>query len=526
MQKRYSNKYSFQNRKRHHKARHRSGGINLAFLTKLLEAFSANKMKFIAILVAVIAVVTVALVLLLASPLAKSAEGELVSGATAPVDSKAEGYNEIDTVKVDDEMLKGLIGEGLQDENTGDVSDAELKGAIGVVFDNVNSVKDTTILQKIERASASAIADGKIGVVKFYNAKGDLNQQLQDMRSMINSNAKVIVIDVADQETYIMMTSMAKAANIPVVAINAPAKEGYVVNIVEEASAYGQKSADFMKQKLLAGNILEIYSPDMEDTEQQRINLVKSAFASNPEIKSIGTLTAENKTDKIKAALEPLLKEGTAIDTVLTSQGMAKNVLNELLINSILPKVFCGDSTAGFMKMWHALKTEGITLEKPVEEKKTSSKKLSSKASPEPKETFVMKLTGIEAWCLESSPYGIGGTAIQFALRLAEGRALKSTALVNNTYTYSARLMITDANLEEYYQKFKDEADGYIISDWIPDADIDAMFDAPPVAATPLPSDDAGEEPVDETSGITPETTDGAVPEDTSIVLPSDGAGE
>ena len=147
---------------------------------------------------------------------------------------------------------------------------------------------------------------------------------------------------------------------------------------------------------------------------------------------------------------------------------MAKNVLQELLTRSILPKVFCGDSTAGFIKMWHALKTEGVTLEKPAEADKTKSKKSSSKASAAPKETFVMKWTGVEAWCSESSPYGIGGTAIQFALRLSEGRALKPDALANNTYTYSAKFMITDENLEEYYQKFKDEADGYIISDWIP----------------------------------------------------------
>ena len=208
--------------------------------------------------------------------------------------------------------MQASPAKGLRTKIQATFSEDELKGSIGVVFDDVNSVKDTTILQKIERASAAAKKDGKIGAVKFYNAKGDLNQQLQDMRSMINSNAKAIIIDVADQETYITMTKMAKAANIPVVAINAPANEGYVVNIVEDTAAYGQRSADFLKQKFTAGNILEVYSPNLEDTEQQRVNLIKAAFSSNPNVKSMGALTVENKADKIKEAFEPAVKAGTA----------------------------------------------------------------------------------------------------------------------------------------------------------------------------------------------------------------------
>ena len=126
MQKKHSSKYSFQNRKRHYQSRSRSGGLNFAFLSRLMDAFSGNKLKFITILTAAVCVIAVVLVLLLSGPIETSAQNSGVEGTTAgnspaPVDTKADNYNQVDTQKVDEATLAGLTGEGLANENTGDV---------------------------------------------------------------------------------------------------------------------------------------------------------------------------------------------------------------------------------------------------------------------------------------------------------------------------------------------------------------------------------------------------------------------
>lgn len=487
-------KFNYNSRKKNYKARH---GKSSAFdagslLNSILSAISAHKLRSAAIAVAVVAVLIAILVPAFAKPLPVIAEApeatvtediddesvDPTGEFPAPVDTRSDDYNEVDTQTVDDETLAGLTGEGLTDEETGDVSEAELKGAIGVVFDNVNTTKDTIVLQKIEKAAKAAIDAGSIGLVKYYNSKGDMNQQLQDMRSMINSNVKAIVIVVSDKETYQMMTEMAADAKIPVVAINAPLKEGYMVNILEDTTGYGKMAAGFVQQKFLTGSYLEVYDKTLEAEEQQHVNLINQAFKSNANLKSAAAaITVENKTAKIKTALEPIFKDKIAVDAVATSQGMAKNVLNVFLSQQILPKVFIGDSTAGFIKLWHKLKTEGVTVEKTSEEEANKSSKKSTKKEDTPKETVLMKMAGGEAFCSESTPYGAGGAALQFALRLGNGKKLKEGALTNDTYTYTAKVLITDSNLEQYYQTFKDQADDYVISDLTQDTDIDALFE-------------------------------------------------
>ena len=498
MVKGYRDPYGFQNRKQHYRSGHRGPSVPGG----LISVFSENPMRFIAITVAVLAVLTAALVVLFAPPAEAEAQEPVSSSTASPV---ADNASNADTGTDEPSISAGLAedaGEGDGDivapppegdtsgETGGetvdgagdgtDVSDTALLGSIGVVFDNVSTERDKNVLQQIEIVADMAKKAGRIGAVKYYNAKGDLNQQLQDMRSMINSSARAIILDVADRETYIMMTDMARDANIPVVAIEAPVTEGYAVNIRADTSRYGQKSAAFLKQKAGAGNVLEIYGQKTEGVELQRINMLQYVIASSSALKSVGNLALENKTAKIKAATDPLVQAGTTLDVVIAGQGMAKNALNVLLADKVIPKVFLGDATTGFIKLWHSLKTDGVKISVPAE-KQTS--KSSAKPSPE---TVTMKLTGAEAFCAEAVPYGEGGAALQFALSLKDGKVLKSTALINNTYIYTPSMLITDENLEAVYQQYKDATDETLISSLPTDAEMNALFEeAPQESAQP-----------------------------------------
>jgi hypothetical protein len=493
--KRYTGKYSFNTRKQSYRKKHRPGGLDAfsgSFIGRLAEVFKADLMRSVAILVAAVVVVAAVLVAVIAGPAApvsanaanlpapsnETPAEQTPGGDEVVIDAAAsippEDYNAVSTDEIDDATLAGLTGEdgGVDDASGGDLSEEELKGAIGVVFDNVNTPEETAALQNIEEASAPARKDGKIGTVKFYNSKGDLNQQLQDMRSMVNINAKAVILAVSDKETFTMMAKMAKNAGIPVVAINAPVEEGYDVNIVSDPSGWGQQTADFLKQKLLSGNYISVADPKAEDLEKQRISKLETALSSNPSVKSAASLTPSNKLGTIKTALKSYLNTGTPADAVIAGQGMGKNVLNACLSYGAVPKIFIGDATAGCIKLWYQLKTNGVEIEKAVSD--TGASKPAKSAAPKT-EKVTLKAAAGEAFAAESMPYGIGGTAFQFALRLSEGKKLKST--VDTTYKYATTYLITGDNIDQYYAAVKDKADSYVLSDWITDADADAMFE-------------------------------------------------
>jgi len=490
--KRYTGKYSFNTRKQSYRKKHQAKGVGVfsgSFLGRLAEVFKADLQRSIAILTAAAVIIAAVLVICFAGPVAEASSNSPVPSKNAatvetqgdediviedPADTRPEDYNAVSTDAVDDDILAGLTGEdGGIDDTSGDYSDAELKGAIGVVFDNVNTAGETAILQKIEEASAAAIKDGKIGTVKFYNSKGDLNQQLQDMRSMVNINAKAVILAVTDKETFVMLAGMAKTAGIPVIAINAPVNEGYAVNIVEDASAWGQKTADYLKQKLLSGNYVAVTNSKPDDMEKQRLNMLSSTLSANTALKSAASITPSNKQGSIKTALSPVIKDNPQIDAVISGQGMGKNVLNACLSFGTVPKIYIGDATAGCIKLWYQLKTTGVEIEKAAPSP-TGTAKPAKSAAPKT-EKVTLKAQAGEVFGAESLPYGIGGTAFQFALRLGEGKKLKST--VSSTYKYSSTFLITGDNIDQYYANVKDRPDNYVICDWISDADADAMFE-------------------------------------------------
>lgn len=491
MVKRYTNKYSFASRKQSYRSKQRQRGLNAfsgQFFGRLVEVFKADMQRAIAVLIAAAVVLAAVLIVCFSGPVAAVSHNvplpsESPSTDQTPGDDNVvidptaaipEQSDAVSTEGIDKDTLAGLTGEdGGTDDTSGDYSEAELKGAIGVVFDNVNTPEEITILQKIEEASASAIKDGKIGIVKFYNSKGDLNQQLQDMRSMVNINAKAVIMAVSDKNTFMMMANMAKSANIPVIAINAPVNEGYAVNITDDTSAWGDKTAEFLKQKLASGSYIQVSDAKANETEKKRLAKLAAALAANPAVKGAAPLTPSNKLAAIKTALAPALTGATPPAALIAGQGMGRNALNAYLSFGTVPKVFIGDATAGCIKLWYQLKTAGVEVEKPGPAPTTTAKPKASKSTA-PKEKVTLKAAAGEAFCAESLPFGVGGTAFQFALRLSQGKKLKPEA--GTTYKYSSTYLITGDNIDQYYAKVKDSADDYVLCDWLGDADVDAMF--------------------------------------------------
>ena len=107
-----------------------------------------------------------------------------------------------------------------------------------------------------------------------------------------------------------------------------------------------------------------------------------------------------------------------------------------------LPKVMFGDPGTAFFKEWKKLRDKGADFKA----------------------------------CTQPNPPGIGGTGFRMALSLYNGKQFKPGVLKNNTYFYKVGMFITDKNFDEGWKLLKDKPDDYLLSEVMPQAKVDALF--------------------------------------------------
>lgn len=391
------------------------------------------------------------------------------SGDTGDV-SEFDEEKEYSYEGVDQSILEGMDGsnDSLFSPTDGEMADelfAEEGIRIGVTIGDLKSDSEEILLSKLEEVSSAAEADKKVYEVYFYNAAGDYNQQLQDVRSLIKNEVDVIIIGATEKKRFDMVVSLAKDANIPVVAYNAPDTTGYAINIVSDEAAWGNAYGTFMAANLTEGKIVQILGNEESQIDQTRATAINGAMQSNTNISTAETGYAKWNNKAAKEIMVEQLKKQGKIDGIITEEGMAQGILEAAVDVKKLPTVMCGDATAGFIKMWYALKNEGIDITPPPKDGEETDENT-------PKVMFKAE-EGEFIACAQPAPVSIGAVAFEVALKLAEGRTLKSPG---STLTYAVETMITDQNLAQYYEMVKDKSDSYTISDSISEQTLEALF--------------------------------------------------
>ncbi len=455
-----------------------------------IKAFIRRNFKILAIAVFVVIVGGLSLILILGGK-DKAASNEQALDSSAATPPEAQDVAEFDEDAeysyegVDESILEGMAG---TDDSMFSDADAELADAlfaeegirIGVTIGNIITKNDELLLSKLEEVSNIAETQKQVYEVYYYNAGGDYNQQLQDVRSLIKNEVDVIIIGSTNEESFNMVTSMASTEGIPVVAYDAPVSTGYVMNVVTDQTAWGEKYGNFMAQKLTAGNVVQILDDDENECDTQRNNAIQNVLAKNTEIITTVKNYPEWRKSEANDALAAILAEIGQIDGLLTEEGMAQGIIEAYIdkakkiddlanAQNILPKAMCADATAGFIKIWYALKNEGVDIT-PEPEEDTETDEQTPK---------VMYTAGFGEFvvCAQPKPVGIGAAAFEIALKIAQGYELKPG--VSSTYEFTVSTFITDYNLAEYYEQVKDQKDDYVISEKISEQDILALFDPP-----------------------------------------------
>ncbi|MBT7122496.1 MAG: substrate-binding domain-containing protein, partial [Clostridia bacterium] len=337
---------------------------------------------------------------------------------------------------------------------------------IGVTIGDLNSDTDKMLLGRLEQASNAAEESKLVYEVYYYNAQGDPNQQLQDVRSLIKNEVDAIIVGGTTKESFDMVVALANDAGIPVVAYNAPpGASGYVINIVADQSDWGSVYGDFMADNLDSGRIVQVLGSEDNELDIERASAINAALATNENISTKDTLYEKWDNDDAYDAMVEYLDEEGYVPGVITEEGMAQGVLDAFIEIERLPIVMCGDVSAGFIKTWYALKTIGIDI------------------TPEPEDddeevaTVIFKSkVGEMIVCAQPAPVSIGAVAFEIAFKLAEGRTLKVSGA---TYVYTVETVITDSNLPKYYAMVRDEKDDVLVRDIVSQETIENLLNPP-----------------------------------------------
>lgn len=421
-------------------------------------------------LVLVIAVVVLALALPRQADAPAALQPEPTSTMdAADMDEKSEYERQIASGEMDAETLAGLTGEGGDLTEEDDATEAGV--VIGMLAGDAKGAK--TVMNGFGKRAEALVEEGSIDEYLIYTAAGDANQQVQDVRSMLNQKCKAIAVYGVDAYTFDILSQLAGKEGVAVVAIDAPSEDGFAVNIVADTAG---AAAKLLAESGAGGEIGVLSRKAENDFFSASRSTLEEAI---PEV-SIRAYSADEPG--YKAALA---KEAGGLGALLAEQGYAVSAIKAAANGGKLPGIVAGVATAGFIKTWYALKNGGLELA-PTEP--TPSPEAS--ATPQPTQAQAPRFTDAQSRllaCMPLNPESIGELACSFAQRLAHGDALRDAPCV---YAAVSTEKITDDTLAAYYERYKDADAETVIYGAAENADLDAYFAAaaqatPPAAPSP-----------------------------------------
>lgn len=283
---------------------------------------------------------------------------------------------------------------------------------------------------------------GLVDELIVKNAGLDVDDQIEQIRSLIELDVDLLMIDPNDEEKLNGVIEEAYKKGIPVIAFDQPVSSPYAINVVIDQQLWGERLAEWLCEELGGqGNIVMIDGLSGHPANENRLIGNWRVLDKYPGIRVIAEENANWDQVDAQKVMTELIHEYPKIDGVLTQDGMAQGVVKAFIEAGLEIPPMTGETFVGFLRVWKELKdNQGF-------------------------ETFAM-----------NNPPGISATALGIAVRICNGCELKP--LKSNTYYYPVRDILTNDNFEEYFEKHKDKPGAYFVDEWLTEDELDLLFEA------------------------------------------------
>jgi ribose transport system substrate-binding protein len=334
--------------------------------------------------------------------------------------------------------------------------DTTAKKDINIVFlegTDSNSWR-TQCENSMQKLADDYLSQGIIAKYKLMVANNDATTQIQQMEQAIQDKVDLILINPVTTTGLSATIDKAIAQGIVVMSLDQHISHPDVISVTNDQYKWAKIQVDWLVQQL--GGKGKIYRMDAiqgapaSDIREKAFNDVLS---QNPDITTIAQDYGFWDEGKGKQIMTQWLATDSNYDAVLCQDGLAVGILEAIEDAGLpYPKAITSDEYIQYLKKWKTIND-------------------SNPDSP------------LNAIIVENPP-SIGVLAMKIGVRLINGEALKDGALVSdpidpdnkNALFYDPTVVITNENLDQYYEMYKDADDSAYIDTDMTDTLVDTYF--------------------------------------------------
>lgn len=297
------------------------------------------------------------------------------------------------------------------------------------------------MIEDAEKLAEYYKGQGIIEKLIVQNAGLDVNNQIAQIKNMINAKVDLLLIDPNSETALNPVIEEAIGKGIKVIALDQAVTSSKVTaNVVIDQSKWGANLAEWLAKQLNGkGNIVIVGGIAGHPADVGRQTGIKATLAKYPDIKVLTTVNGNWDQANSQQVMSNVLASYPKIDGVLSQDGMALGVSKAFLATNRPLPAMTGELMVGFLKTWKDLK----------EKKKFST-------------------------IGQNNPPGISATALAMGVRLLQGKELKP--LEKNTYFYPVKNIITNDTFDAYFDTVKDKPDSYFPDEWLTEDEVDGLF--------------------------------------------------
>jgi len=287
---------------------------------------------------------------------------------------------------------------------------------------------------------------GVVDEMIVQHAGGDINQQIQQSRNMINEGVDVLMINANSATGCNGVISEAIEAGIPVVSFDQAVTHPGVINVTNNHYVWATELAEWLADTLGGeGKVIVIDGLPGHPAAEERRKAALDVFDKYAGIEVLATEYGFWDNSVAQQLMTDLLAGHPEIDGVFVEDTMATGVYNAFKFAGRELPVMMADPMYGFFQNWKAELDAG---------------------------------NDFQAFCIANPP-GVGATAVGIAVYLAQGYEMKPEVLEgenNNTYYIPIRVSVSNENLDEVLASMVGSRATLLLDDWLDDDEVQALF--------------------------------------------------
>lgn len=295
------------------------------------------------------------------------------------------------------------------------------------------------------------------GVISKYDvfvAQNDPAVQAQQMEQLINAGVDAIIINPVSASAMVPVIDKAVEKGILVLGVDQHINHPDVISVSNDQYEWAKMQAVWFVEQLGGkGKILWFDALAGAPANDIRSQAYKEVLDKNPDIEVLKHVNADWDQGKAKQLMTQMISTFPDYDGILTQDGQGVGIMNAILeAGAPLPKAITSDGVVAYLKLW---------------------KDINAKDSGEKLNVIIVP-----------NPPGIGVDTINVAVRLLQGKELKDDVLSydagdpdnKNALLIKPTLTITNENLEEYYEIYKDKPETSNIDSSLTQEQVDRLF--------------------------------------------------